>query len=36
VRDGLLKDLHATISQANEIDPVYKIAPLKTPGAATE
>ncbi len=36
VRDGLLKDLHATISQTDEIDPVYKIAPLKTPGAATE
>jgi carbonic anhydrase len=36
VRDGLLKDLHATISQTDEIDPVYKIAPLKIPGAATE
>lgn len=36
VRDGLLKDLHATISQVDEIDAVYKIAPIKTPGAATE
>jgi carbonic anhydrase len=36
VRDGLLKDLDTTISEAVQLDPVYKIAPIQLPTDATQ
>jgi carbonic anhydrase len=36
VRDGLLKDLDTTISEAVQLDPVYKIAPIHLPTDATQ
>lgn len=36
VRDGLLKDLDATISESAQLDPVYKIAPMQGSIDATQ